>query len=100
MSGQLPNIEGFVACTEAPDVVERMSRSERIAVIRARMRAAAENAGLTLLQIGKGMGYEDEKAATNVVWYLLNRSKRPSYDRINQFCSAVGIRIEDLFRGL
>ena len=69
----------------------------KIEELRARLKSAVEESGLTLDEIGKRMGKGDEKrAAKNAVWFLLNRAPDPGLLTLKSFCDAVNIRLSQL----
>jgi transcriptional regulator with XRE-family HTH domain len=62
------------------------------------IRAVFEKSGLSLEELGRRMGYEEDIARKSA-WQFLNRTNDPRLSMLRRFTEAVGISMSDLFDG-
>ena len=65
------------------------------AEIMKRVNVAFEKSGLTLDELGKGMGIASA-TARNSAWQFLNKTADPRLSMLLKFCAAMEMPIEDL----
>jgi transcriptional regulator with XRE-family HTH domain len=65
------------------------------AEIMKRANAAFEKSGLTLDELGQGMGI-DAKTARMSAWQFLNKTTDPRLSMLLKFCAAVEVSLEEL----
>lgn len=68
-------------------------RSTDPAMIRAR--TLFEASGLSLEEVGRRMGYQEEKARRSA-WQFLNRTNDPRLSMLRRFAAALGLGLRDL----
>lgn len=59
-------------------------------------RAAFEKSKLTLVELGRRMGYEDAITAKKSAWQFLNKTNDPRLSMLRKFAAAVGVKIRSL----
>ncbi len=70
---------------------------EDTAEIMKRAKAAFEESGITLEELGNRMGANPETARMSA-WQFLNRTTDPRLSMLLRFCAAIGIPVDGLMR--
>jgi len=61
------------------------------------IRSAFESSGMTLNELGEGLGY-DGPTAKKRAWFLLYRTSDPRISTVLAVALALGVKIDDLVR--
>jgi transcriptional regulator with XRE-family HTH domain len=61
-----------------------------------RARAAFKRSGLTLVELGRRMGHEDDEVARRSAWQFLNKTRDPRLSMLRRFAKAVGVSLAEL----
>ncbi len=65
--------------------------------VMANIRGAFERSGMTLNELGEGLGY-DGPTAKKRAWFLLYRTSDPRISTVLAVALALGVKIDDLVR--
>jgi len=61
-----------------------------------KIRAAFVKSKLSLIELGRRMGYESDDAAKKSAWQFLNKTNDPRLSMIRKFAKAVGVSAKSL----
>jgi len=61
-----------------------------------KIRAAFAKSKLSLVELGRRMGYDDDQAAKKSAWQFLNKTNDPRLSMVRKFAAAVGVSVRSL----
>jgi transcriptional regulator with XRE-family HTH domain len=63
-----------------------------------KIKAAFDKSKLSLVELGRRMGYEDDGMAKKSAWQFLNKTNDPRLSMLRKFAKAVGVKVESLVK--
>ena len=61
-----------------------------------KIKAAFAKSKLSLVELGRRMGYDDDQAAKKSAWQFLNKTNDPRLSMVRKFAAAVGVSVRSL----
>jgi len=61
-----------------------------------KIKAAFAKSKLSLVELGRRMGYESDAAAKKSAWQFLNKTNDPRLSMLRKFAAAVGVSVRSL----
>jgi hypothetical protein len=61
-----------------------------------KVRQAFAKSKLSLVELGRRMGYDEDEAAKKSAWQFLNKTNDPRLSMVRKFAKAVGVKVKSL----